>query len=294
LDCRAFNFGGQHHRGSAMTDPNKGGSRRLDAAGAERQRQISDQLILSLLAKLAELEKTTRPQDGPLSARGKDRKAVQALNLANQLVRAVAGWAIDHQIGLALQGEASAPNVLPELMHHPLHKAALAKVDDHRHEVEGAKNVHGSIQPSLARQALLNLLLTNPGAFPQTVVSITIHALEGLDYNETSPIFRPLKGRRKVGLSELYMQLNALVWVAHYVGRGFKKNEALQRVSDAFGVSTATIRSWNRRVRTELGALTVEIHLEAAGVYDDRHEDLYDEHLITSGKDYLRLLSQKN
>jgi hypothetical protein len=87
LDCRAFNFGGQHHRGSAMTDPNKGGSPRPDAAGVDHQRQISDQPILSLLAKLAELEKTTRPQDGPLTARGKDRKAIEALKLANKLVR---------------------------------------------------------------------------------------------------------------------------------------------------------------------------------------------------------------
>jgi hypothetical protein len=267
----------------------KKGSLPGDAARKFR-REVPNQPIPDLLAALADLEASTRPRDGSKSARGKDSKAVKALKLTNELVRAVAGWAIDHQLGLALRGEASPPGVLPELKDHPLNRSAIARVDSHRHEVEGARKE--AIPPAFARRVLLNLLQTNPGAFPQSLVSAAVDALIRLDYNEIEPILRP-RNRRKVSLRALYGQLNALVWVAHYVGRGFQKNEALQRVSDAFGVSTATIRSWNRRVRTELGALTVEIHLNAAELYDHRFEDAYDKNLITSGKNYRDLLSEK-
>jgi hypothetical protein len=273
-----------------MTTPKKGRLPSEPTREDQFRREVPSRSIPDLLAALAELETATRPQDGAEAARGKDRKAVTALALVNHLVRAVAGWAIDHQLGLALRGEASPPDVLPELKYHPLNRSAIARVDSHRHEVEGARKE--AIPPAFARKALLNLLRTNPGAFPKSLVSEAVGALIRLDYNEIQPIFRP-RNRRKISLRELYGQLDALAWVAHYVGRGFQKNEALQRVSDAFGVSTATIRSWNRRVRTELGALTVEIHLEAAGVYDGNYEDAYDKNLIASGKDYRDLLSEK-
>jgi hypothetical protein len=120
-----------------------------------------------------------------------------------------------------------------------------------------------------------------------------IHAIEGLDYNEVDPILQPRKERRKISRSELCMQLCALRWVAHYNGRGFKKKESLERVADVFGVSIATLRSWQRRVPEELGKLRVDNLLEDSSVYDEKYEDQYDEKLISDGKSYRKLLKQK-
>jgi hypothetical protein len=104
-----------------MTSIKKGISSRRKRLGGDYRRARPVRPVRKLLFNLAALEKTTRPQEGAVTARGKDRKAVEALNLANQLVRAVAGWAIDHQMGLALRGQESALDILPELSNHPLH-----------------------------------------------------------------------------------------------------------------------------------------------------------------------------
>jgi hypothetical protein len=276
-----------------MKDTKVGALRHRKVAAVAYQRQSHEQSIPKLLTTLAELEKATRPQDGPLSARGKDRKAVKALNLVNQLVRAAAGWAIDHQIGLALHGLGSVDDVLPELGRHPLLAVALAEVDDHQHEVNGTTDACAALSDLHTRQALRNLLRTNPGAFPRKVTLSAVAGLDALDYNEAHPIFRPVKARRKIGLPELHQQLTALMWVEHYVGRGYKTYEAEQQVGDAFGVMIATLRSWKRRVRKELGALRVDNALENAYVSDHKYHDTYDAQLVSDGKSYRALLRQK-
>lgn len=277
-----------------MKSPVKGDSPR-DALRQDKFRRAEPKKsIPDLLFALAKLEATTRPENGADTAHGKDKKSVMALGLANELVRAVAGWAIDHQTGLALQGRGSAIEVLPELGRHPLLSIALAIVDDHCHELEGAERNPSKLKdPIIARKALMNLLQTNPGAFPPAITSQMIHALEGLDYNEIEPILQPVKARKKIGLSEWNMQLSALMWVAHYVGRGFTKKESLERVAGAFGIRIATLRSWQLRVPEELGKLRVANSLENASVYDDKYEDRYDDRLISEGKQYRAFLNQK-
>lgn len=278
-----------------MTKMKKGTLPRQQAVADDYRRAPPARPIAELIAELAALEIATRPQDGVRTAEGKDRNAVKALTLANQLVRAVAGWAVDHQMGLALLGQASGPDVPPEMSQHSLHKAVLKIVDQHQHEISGAQGFTKSVSPMTARQTLSNFLQTNPGAFPFKMAAEAIDALTALDYNEVRPIFQPLKGRRKIGLPELYGQLTALFWLSHYVdGRGFKKFEALSRVADAFGISTATLRSWEQRVPKELGALKVKIHLENASFVNLDYEDHFDAELISTGTEYRQtFLSQK-
>ena len=280
-----------------MSEMEKGNLPRQDAEVSDNRRQEPPaRRISELIAELAALEIATRPQDGVRTAEGKDRNAVKALTLANQLVRAVAGWAVDHQMGLALLGLASGPDVPPEMCRHPLNEAVLKMVDQHRHEINGSQDLELPIPPMVARQSLLNFLETNPGAFPWEIASLATDALKALDYNEIRPVFQPRKGRRKIGPQELFGQLSALWWVAHYVGRGFKKFEALDRVADAFGISTATLRSWEQRVPKEMGALKVDIALRNANVSNPGSEEHYDAALISEAMDYdyrQTLLSQK-
>src|SRR4051812_16233871 len=57
-----------------------------------------------LIKRLIELRDKTNPDKGSSAASGKDLAAFEALQCAGDLVKALAGWAIDHQIGLASHG----------------------------------------------------------------------------------------------------------------------------------------------------------------------------------------------
>jgi len=275
-----------------MTVTKKGISPKRKRLGNDHRRSSPVRSSRELLAKLATLEKTTRPAKGPQTALGKDRKAVEALNLASELVRAVAGWAIDHQMGLASRAQESLVEILPELSNLTIYKIAIAEVDNHQLEIEGAKE-EGLTSPILVRQALMNLLQTNPGGFPKKLTRIALSALQALDYNEVHPVLQPNKGRRKIGISDLNMQLSILIWVEHYVGRGFKTHEALHRVAEAFGVAPPTLRSWKLRLRKELGALKLENWLENARVFDQDYEDAYDQEMISDAEKYRLFISRK-
>ncbi len=60
----------------------------------------SEQRILQIIKPLIKLEASTRPSFGPKTAEGKTDRSLEALRLISQIVDMLAGWAIDHQIGL--------------------------------------------------------------------------------------------------------------------------------------------------------------------------------------------------
>ena len=58
----------------------------------------------ALIRRLLELKKRSDPNGGEATASGKDLRAFAALETAGQLVEALAGWAIHHTCGRALEG----------------------------------------------------------------------------------------------------------------------------------------------------------------------------------------------
>ena len=77
-----------------------------DAENYPSRNFVSDahrRLIEHLLKRFAEYEAKSHPDNGEQGAMGKDLLAFSALQCAGRLVHAVAGWEIDHQVGLALQ-----------------------------------------------------------------------------------------------------------------------------------------------------------------------------------------------
>ena len=80
---------------------------------------IDTKYVRLMLERLDELEKKTRPSasSGDV-AEGKDLAARQALKTVGDLVRYVAGWAIDHQVGLAIEGLEFVP-LPPSAEKHP-------------------------------------------------------------------------------------------------------------------------------------------------------------------------------
>ena len=227
----------------------KTGPRRNDFGGARAS------YVASLIDKLSELERTTNPEVGARTAKRKDLAAFRALQTAGKLVNALAGWALDHQAGLALKNLKFRPLQPSGTRTHPDYLKARASVDDHQHERNGGRLT--AIEPLVARRLLINLLCANPGGFHGGLRQMAVTALEALEYDEIQPFLKPVPNSRKVNLTVLRVQLRAIELVEYRVLRGSKKYNALKEVADALCVSTHTIRSWKRRLQKEFGQLEV-------------------------------------
>jgi hypothetical protein len=221
----------------------------------------NDPYILHLLDRLDELEKTTRPSDGESSTERKDLKAMDSLTLAGHLVAHVAGWAVDHSVGIAFEGMKFVPLQPNKTKEHPQYLAELAAVNRHEHEhVAGVfkQDLNRQIDPFVARRALLNLLKPNSGAFPGWVTSALFSAIEALDYGEVHEILKPVKLGNKVGLTELRLQLRAVAAVYYRRRLGMTREKALEEVGAGINASPETILSWEKRLKNEFGRLHVE------------------------------------
>jgi hypothetical protein len=222
--------------------------------------------VALLIKRLEELEENTRPSAGAKTERGKDRAAFVALQTAGQLVDALAGWALNHQIGLALANLEFLPLGASSLRTHPEYVATRVQVDSHRHEREGGA-VFSGIKPERLgtaekRRALRNLCHANSGGFERLLAHELHEGLEALEWGRSTPLLQPVKSRLHGGLPEMECQLGALAFVHYYRGR--RERKALESAAAEFGVSKETIRSWEKRLPKELGALQVARHLKFA------------------------------
>lgn len=218
-----------------------------------------DAEIDAIVKELGELEITTWPSVGSVTAKDKDAKAYRALNLAGSLVQLLAYWAINHMVGLAINGRQPIPS-LSGFENDPEYLAAKAAVDDHRHQRTGQarSNLYFSkLHPIVLRQIVINLLRANPGGFPDRIRETIIEGLEALDYSETLPIVEPIESNRKVKLRQFRLELEAVALVEYRCAKGMLKNEAEQEVSIAYGVSEHSLRLWEPRLRKELGHVEV-------------------------------------
>lgn len=217
---------------------------------------LSDtQYVRMMLERLDKLERDTRPSAGPQTATGKDGAAFEALHFAGKLVEYVAGWAIDHQIGLALKQKRSVPLGTFQAKAHPEYVAERAAVDDHEHERAGGSRA--ALDPATQRAALINLLVANAGGFPGDVQYAAIDALEALEFEEVLPIIAPAEGNRKVKLMEMRMQLQVVGFVEFQIATGSRKYEALEMAEKVISASASTIAGWEYLLRKELGYLPV-------------------------------------
>ena len=146
---------------------------------------------------------------------------------------------------------------------HPEYKNLRALVDDHRHEHAGARLNH-TADPTIARKILIGLIAGNAGAWPKELRDHVLNAFEEREYGKQSPLFAPLKTKKKIGLREKRSQLRAVCCIEYLRARGMKKYIAQEKVADAYNVSPETIRSWENRLRNDLGALEVSRQISFA------------------------------
>jgi hypothetical protein len=221
-----------------------------------RWSNLTDDHVAHLLGRLKELYKQSHPRAGAESAKGKDQAAFNALRLSGELVEAVAGWALDHQIGLALQGLEFVPLQPSGVKDHPEYLRARQIVDDHIHEKNGG--LHSDFDPIVARRVMINFLRGNPGGFNRSVTQPMIARLE-------AEIFRKTKRGRKRGLAAQRLQLQALAMVEYRyeLGCGIKAN-IQEDVAEKFGESVSALKQWTSRLKKTLGDLQVKRALSFA------------------------------
>jgi len=224
---------------------------------AERRQQEHGKYIALLLERLAKLEKETRPSGGDATANSKDLKAFDALQLAGHLVEAVAGWALDHQVGLADEGLEFVPLQPPQTKNHLDYLASRKSVDRHDHEKHGGQLAYQRPNPEKARRLLANLLVANPGGFPLGLKDMTVNALRGLDYGEEHLMFARRKTGRKRDLTTLRIHLRAIGMIAYRRQMGMTKANAINEVAENLGVHFETVKGWEGRLCAQFGALEV-------------------------------------
>lgn len=208
---------------------------------APREGALSNREIDDVIAELRALAREVRTTDG---RRGKDARAAQALALAGLLVDALAGWAVDHHVGLAVN----------RVTYEPLDLAPASgtDADDDRHEEAGA--AYDWSNPAINRRALANLLTANSGGFPYALALEVALAAEALDLGRAPSIFEP----RKRGLDDTAagiarLRLCAIEHVIFYDGAGASRAEAEDKVADAYDVSVDVLRQWALRLPYLLG-----------------------------------------
>lgn len=222
-----------------------------------------------LVSKILALERATAPASDAEAANNKDYDAFTALRIAGRLVEHLAGWAIDHQIGLALNGLEFVPGQPSGTRDHPDYLSGKATADLHRHEAQGSAyfelNSPTERNAQAERRMLANLLQLNPGGFPSALASRAAEALRALDFGEVQDLLRAEKlGLDRNAYTRHQLELQALMHVEYFEAKGDKKISAQTTVGQAYGRSYNTIISWEWRLRETLGDLEVSRMLSFA------------------------------
>ena len=259
----------EHYAGSIWNPvwPHRFRERPDTQTGEAKGALVDDSYVRRLLQRIGSLEQQTRPSLGEKSAMGKDLAAFEALSSALELVSHVAGWAIDHQCGLAKEGLEFLPLFDPEIQKRPEYSRRQQLVDTHEHERIGAlTKIEGSDNAQVARRIVRNILLADntKGVFPHWLNHELRSALRALDFGEMLPLLEPIKVRKKRGVAQLRLQLIAVSMVAYRQGLGMTEEAAREYVARRMGQSEETLKSWKTRLRDRLGYLVVESELQVA------------------------------
>ena len=224
----------------------------IDGGTREQAIEIVDWLL--------RLEQETHPRNSMVNGRvtgaiaGKDENSRLAFMVANDLVELLAGWAINHQIGLVLNGTpggAAAP-------HDGGYSEAQRKADNHVHEATAAG--YDFSDTKINRHILTELLDHGPGPFPISIIIEATDAFAALDMGEVQPFVAPARGVGKEfqSYTKWNLRYRAVLHVEYLRGMNHPRPDALGKVADAYGVESGTVEWWIRDVRKKLGNLPIK------------------------------------
>jgi hypothetical protein len=213
--------------------------------------------------RLEELERETRPSGGDETSKDKDLKSREAIFWAGCLMRVFAGWAIDHQQGLAMAGLKSAGAPTSKMMDNPQFVEEKAKWDSHENERAAIESDHSFDRLSAEQQRRFSSQVAEllEGVFPNSLAE----GLRALEYGEILPIVKKAKaGGDKRNYTERKQQLQALKYIEYERGKGSLVGKARETVGSQFVVDIEAIRKWEGPLRKSLGDSYVSRELTRA------------------------------
>jgi hypothetical protein len=227
-------------------------NRFLEDRGDESLRD--DAMVCLIMNRLDVLERETRPSGGDATSNDKDLKSREAIAWAADLILYLAGWAIDHQQGVAMGGLNSAEQaVTREPMTDPTSVDEKTALDSHENErIAIAENTRGrNLPPDRQREFAVQMVeLLGNHIFPKSLAE----ALRALDFGEVQPILQKAKVEgEKRNYTERTAQLRALEYIEFETAKGTLKNTARQTVGGQFNYGAEAIRKWEAPVREALG-----------------------------------------
>lgn len=212
------------------------------------------ELAIDLVDKLLRLEQETHPRNSMVNGRvtgaimGKDENSRKAFMAVSDLVEMLAGWAINHQIGLVLNGTPGGA-VAP---HDGGYSEAQREADNHVHEAAAAGYDFSDTKTN--RGILAALLHHGPGPFPVSIVIEATNALIALDMGETQPFVAPTRGVSEGSqtYTEWMLRYWAVLHVSYFRGMKLPRDDALGMVAVAYGIEPETINKWAGRLPKKL------------------------------------------
>jgi hypothetical protein len=222
--------------------------------------------VLTIIDQVLLLARDTDPRKGSESERGKDLKAWKTLVHMREISETIAGWAIHHQAGLAINGlQHMNPASSAEMAENPEYKATLELLNSHANEAAGRACDDIELNSDTAQRILASCLAANPAGISQTLNGRLVSALRALEFGETLDLLKEVDvPYKKVRWEELQHQLRAVALIEYRFRRGFRKKEAQKEVAADFGVDEDAIRRWESSARKDLGNLVVINALDGA------------------------------
>jgi hypothetical protein len=205
-------------------------------------------------------------------ADAKNHKAVVALRDMAQITERLVGWAIDHQIGLAMSGQSTVSLTPRHVKSPPEPTGAVDHTNSHKHEKRASLHFRRSKGYSLdgetQRLILWNLLRSNALPLPYALREEWEEALHAARYGELRPLFNaPRIGLGKEGYSKKCLWMKALEHVAFRRGRGEQAGASQTLVASRFKETPATVRGWITELKNFFGPQEVSSRLAAARGY---------------------------
>jgi hypothetical protein len=243
----------------------------------ERVPEVCREYAAELADDFLSRREGTNPTAGPATEIKKDVKAFLVLNDMRAYFSMFADWALNHQVGLALERMGFVPPNPSGTQERPEYLEKRAAVDVHKHEIAGAEfdfsaYTSGDVprNPAFERQLLINILGSISTSNP--VVNLVFHravdALHALDFGEMDPLFQAQSstGLTQPAYSRMRAQLQALAHVEYLFQRQDRrgKGNIMEEVTDAFGVSLSAMKDWEKDLRGKLGHLQVSRELSFA------------------------------
>ena len=208
-----------------------------------------DTEILEIIGKLRGLYRATQPDGGGRTASGKDINARTALGLAAFLFKDLAGWAVDHHVGLALAGVSPAPKPINEEQPDDWHRQRTAGADSHEHEATAAQ--YEFADPILNRQIAAQLL-TVDAPLPSRLAYELVRALQALEVGERLAILDREGRGSGVSYRQDELRRRAMLHLEYRAGLRIRADERIEQISSAYKISKSTVEQWRKEFKDEL------------------------------------------